>query len=169
MVATIFQSDFFVFGVLPFVLVFAVVFAILEKTKIFGSDKRQIDAIVALVIGLITISFAYATNIIVSLVPFLSVSAIIILIFMILYGMVFNEGKFEMHDWMKYGFGLIAFIAVVIAVLIVTGAWDYLFETWFTEADGGSLLVNAIVIVVVIIAVALVLFPFGGSKGGDKK
>ena len=39
---------------LPFLLIFAVMFAILQKTKIFG-DRRNTNTIVALVIGLLVV------------------------------------------------------------------------------------------------------------------
>ena len=55
---TILSSQLFVEVILPFLLVFAVVFAILQKTKILGEGKKQIDAIVSLVIGLIVIAFS---------------------------------------------------------------------------------------------------------------
>ena len=47
--------------VLPFLLVFTIVFAILEKTKIFGAtkdgeSKKNINAVVALVLGLLMIA-----------------------------------------------------------------------------------------------------------------
>src|SRR3989344_5302985 len=93
--------------ILPFVLVFVVIFAILQKSKILGEGKRQIDALVALVIGLIVISFGFATGIIVSLVPFLAVAVVIILIFMILYGMVYKEGEFEMGKGLRRTFGIL--------------------------------------------------------------
>ena len=50
---------------LPFLLVFTVVFAILQKTSILGKGKKQIDAIVSLVVGLIVVAFGYATNVII--------------------------------------------------------------------------------------------------------
>lgn len=36
----------------PFLLVFAIVFAVMEKTKIFGEDKKNIHVMIALIIGL---------------------------------------------------------------------------------------------------------------------
>ena len=46
----IFDNPFFTEMLLPFLLVFVVVFAILQKTKILGEEKAQIDAIVALLL-----------------------------------------------------------------------------------------------------------------------
>ncbi len=36
---------------LPFLLIFSIIFAILEKTKILGEDKSNINIIVSTVIG----------------------------------------------------------------------------------------------------------------------
>ena len=40
---------------LPFLLIFSIVFAVLNKAKIFGKDKKNIDVIVALVIALLVV------------------------------------------------------------------------------------------------------------------
>ena len=37
---------------LPFILVFAIVYAVLDKVKIFGDEKRNINMVIALVVGL---------------------------------------------------------------------------------------------------------------------
>ena len=71
MVETIFTSNLVVETILPFLLIFTIVFAILEKSKILGDGKRQIDAIVALAIGLLFIAFGSATDIVVRMIPFL--------------------------------------------------------------------------------------------------
>src|SRR3989344_1351569 len=41
---------------LPFLLVFTIVFAILEKTNILGEDKKNFNVIIALVIGALLVS-----------------------------------------------------------------------------------------------------------------
>ena len=37
---------------LPFLLIFTVVFAVLQKTKLFGDDKRNFNVVIALVMGI---------------------------------------------------------------------------------------------------------------------
>ncbi len=88
MVEPIFISSYFLDYILPFVLVFTLIFAILEKTKLLGEDKKQINSLVGLVVGLILIAFPYARDIVVLLMPFLAVSAVILLVFMLLYGFI---------------------------------------------------------------------------------
>lgn len=150
---TIFSSPIFVRTVLPFLLVFTVVFAVLQKSEIFGKDKKQIDAIVALVIGLIVISFSYSTDIIVQLMPFLAVALVILLVFFILWGFAHEEGKFEIADWVKWVIGGVALVAVIIAVLVVSGGWNYLLD-YFSNGTN-SWLTNVIFIIIIGVGIAI--------------
>jgi hypothetical protein len=165
MVETILSSPLVFEIILPFLLVFTVVFAILQKTRILGEGKKQIDAIVALVVGLIVVSYGYATNIITSLVPFLAVSAIVILIFLLLSGMVFKEGEFytKIHQRVNITIGVLAAIGVIIATLVATGGWNYLINRFY--GDQSAIFSNVLFIVVIIAAVLVV----GMGKSGDKK
>ena len=72
MVESVFAEPIFMEYVLPFLLVFTLVFAILDKTKLLGEEKRQINAIMSLVIGLILLAFPAPREIIVKLMPFLA-------------------------------------------------------------------------------------------------
>ena len=91
MVETIFSSSIFTDIILPFLLVFTLVFAILDKSKLLGEGKRQINAIMSLVIGLILIGFPFAMEIIVKLIPFLAVSLVILFVFMLLFGFISSK------------------------------------------------------------------------------
>jgi len=165
MVETILSSPLISEAVLPFILIFTVVFAILQKSQILGKEKKQIDAMVALVIGLITITFARAVGIINHLLPFLAVSVIIILVFLIMVALFHKDDKeFVLHERFKWTIFIAAFVAVIIAVLYFTGAWDYL-ATKFTE--GGSNLVTNVVFIVIIVVGFLIVF-FGDKKKESK-
>jgi hypothetical protein len=165
MVETILSSPLISEAVLPFILIFTVVFAILQKSQILGKEKKQIDAMVALVVGLITITFARAVGIINHLLPFLAVSVIIILVFLIMVALFHKDDKeFVLHKGFKWAIFIAAFVAVIIAVLYFTGAWDYL-ATKFTE--GGSNLVTNVVFIVIIVVGFLIVF-FGDKKKESK-
>jgi hypothetical protein len=165
MAETILSSSIIAEAVLPFILVFTVVFAILQKSSILGKDKKQIDAMVALVIGLITITFARAVGIISQLLPFLAVAVIMILVFLLLIGLVHKEGeKFVWDEPIKKVVVVLAFVAVVIVGLILTGAWDYLA---YKFSEPGSNLVTNIVFVAIILGGFLIVF-FGDGKSKDK-
>jgi len=166
--ATILSHPIFVEAILPFLLVFTIIFAVLQKSRVLGEGKRQIDAIVGLVVGLLVISFGQAVGIIIQLIPFLAVSLVIILVLMILIGMVNKEGDFDaaFPKGFRIVMSLIAIVAVIVAVLIITGAWDYLYDWIFlTGSNPSNILINFIFIVIIVVAVVAVLW---GSKSGSK-
>ena len=162
MAPTIFQSPFFINIVLPFLLIFTIVYAILQKSEVLGKDKKQIDAIVGLVIGLIVVSFGNVTGYIINLMPFLAVSLVVIVVFMILFGSV-HAGPLELGKGVKVAFGIISAIAVVIAVLVVTGSWDYILKLFGGGVTASSLATNVIFIVLIIGAIAVVI-GFSGKE-----
>lgn len=166
MVETIFSSPIWFQVILPFILIFTLVFAVLQKSKILGDGKKQIDALVALAIGLIAISFGYAMEIISYMIPFLAVSLVIILVFLLLVGFVYEPGKFELHANVKWAFMGIIAVAVTIAVLYFTGAWNYITEM-VEEGGGSTVFVNVGFVVLIIIAIAAVLV--GGKEKKESK
>ncbi len=168
MAETILSSPIFTEVVLPFVLIFTVVFAILQKTSILGKGKKQIDAIVSLSIGLIVVSYANAVGIISDLIPFMAVSVMVILVFLILFGMVFKEGEFELSKKVKNVFGGLAGIAVVTATLYVTGAWDYIRDTWIGGESQSAIVTNIIFFVIVAVAIGVVMSSGKKSKNSDE-
>ena len=70
MVETFATSEIFTQYILPFLLIFVIVFAVLEKTKIFGEDKKQTNAIAGFVIAMIFIGFFNPKAIVTNLVLF---------------------------------------------------------------------------------------------------
>ena len=141
--------------VYPFILVFVLVFAILDRIKILGEGKRQINAIVALVIALMFITFGNAVNIVVYLMPFLGVFAVIILIFLILFGFIYaDKDEFKLPNGVKIAGGIIVLVALAIAILIVTGFWETLKGLF---SSGNSITTSVIMIVIIGGALALVL------------
>ena len=156
---TILSNPLVINIVLPFLLVFTVIFALLQKSNILGEGRRQIDAIVSLVIALIVVSFGYATGVIVSLMPFLAVAVVIILVFLILYAMVFQGEEFKLHKGVKVTLVVLIAAAVVIAVLISTGACDYIKYEFFYGTDSSAIVTNVIFLVIIAIAVIAVVVP----------
>jgi prepilin signal peptidase PulO-like enzyme (type II secretory pathway) len=164
-VQTILSSPIFMEAVLPFVLVFAVVFAVLQKTGVLGKEKTQIDAIVAAAVGLITIAFGTATSMITNLIPFLAVSLIVILVFLVLWGFAFHGEEFKVPASVRWTFGGIIAIALIVAVLVVTGKWDWIISQ--IGIGNSSETVSSVLLVIVVIVAVGVVIGMGGKK--DKK
>ena len=41
--------------ILPFMLIFVIIFAILQKTKILGESRKNLNVVIAIVVGLLVI------------------------------------------------------------------------------------------------------------------
>ncbi|RMD67027.1 hypothetical protein D6817_02750 [Candidatus Pacearchaeota archaeon] len=165
---TLLSHPIVVTQILPFVLIFTIVFAVLQKSKILGEGKKQIDALVALVIGLLVISFSEPVRIIISLAPFIAVSLVVILALMILIG-IFNSGENFDEAFPKrfrMVLGIVVILALVIALLVITGAWQYLVLAFFFGQSQPALVANLVFIIIIVVAVALVLRGAPSDSGG---
>jgi len=153
---TILTSPFFTEAILPFLLVFTLVFAILERTKILGENRRQIDAIIAFVVGLIFISFIQAVDIAVNLIGLMALIAVIILVFMVLFGFVYSGEEFKMPKGLKIAFGILIGLALVIALLVMSGYWDLIFKL-FKGPEGNTLATNIVFVIIAVVAILVVV------------
>lgn len=137
--------------ILPFVLVFVLVFAILQKSKILGDGKTQIDTMISLVIALITLLVPAARHFIMTFTPWLAVALAVILVFLILYGFVGGDLK-SSPSWMKIVFGILAAIFVIIAVIYASGS-----ESFITNLISGEIVSNVFMFLIIIVAVIVVV------------
>ena len=161
--ATIFTSPIFTEMILPFLLVFVLVFAILQKSKVLGEGKSQIDALVSLAIGLILIVFPTPRDIVVNITPWLGVGVVVMLVFMILYGFVAGDLS-KADDWMKITFGILAGLFTIGVVIYVTGLYKVI-GGWVSGGDS-DIWANVIMIILVVGAMAVAVFT--GKKKADK-
>ena len=147
-------NDFFTGYIYPFVLVFVLVFAILDKTKILGEGKRQINAIISLMIALLFVTVGGAVGIVVRLMPFLAVMLVIILVFYLMMGFAWNEKEgFTVPKGMKYALGGIIAVSLVIALLIITGYWSRVIDVVSGQSSWTSTIFLIVIIVAAMVAV----------------
>lgn len=152
--------------ILPFLLVWFIVFAILDRTKLLGDGKKQINALLAFVIGLIFVTAIYPKIIVGNLILFLTVAIVCIFVILLIWGFIFgNEKEFKLDDKLKWTLAIIAGIAFVVALVFATGL-NVTIQTFFenAEASGSSIFTNIVFIVVIAVALALVLLPKGKAK-----
>tara|TARA_Y100000310_G_scaffold332213_1_gene407385 strand:+ start:1226 stop:1729 length:504 start_codon:yes stop_codon:yes gene_type:complete len=158
MVEPILISPFFTDYILPFVLVFTLIFAILQKTQLLGEGKKQINAILGLIIGVILLAFPFARDIIVKLMPFLAISAVVLFVFMLIYGFMMGKQDGDvLHKGVKIALGIIFALALVTALLFISGYWDPIYDLMFNRATSAQIWINVLLIVVIGGAIAAVL------------
>jgi len=156
--------------VLPFLLVFTIVFAILEKTKVLGTEKHEgheytrknLNAIAAFVIAFLVI----ASSELVEIITTVSSNAVVVLflsvLFLLLIGSFHKEGEaiYLQGGW-KVTFMIIVFVAIIGIFLNAIKTSDG--KTWlesiadFTGSGSnemvGSILLLAIIVLFIVYAV----------------
>jgi hypothetical protein len=153
----ILQSEVLTQFVYPFLLIFFIVFAVLEKTKIFGDGKKQINAFVAFVIGLIFVGAIFPKLLVNNLILFLSVSIVIVFVILLIWGFITGgDAKFE-GKAIKIIAAFVVIIALVIFIFLTTGIWDSVFNTLFQSDWSNSFWTNVVFVVIIAAAMAAVL------------
>ena len=117
---------------LPFLLVFAIVFAVLEKTKVLG-EKSNINVVVSFVIGLLLVAQSAVVEIINSFLPRVSLIIVVFLAFLLVISMI--AGK-EFHGLTSWGLGIAIIVAMILLVVALNPTWP----EFLTSADRDSIL-----------------------------
>lgn len=164
---TILQHWVFTQFILPFLLIWTITFALLEKTKILGEGAKQLNAIVAFVIGLIFVGAVFPKVVVGNLILFLTVSIIIVFVGLLLWGFISGgeiKGDILSNKYVKWVVGIILVVAVIGAVLWATGIWDEFYNVLFKQSWSSSLWTNVAFIAVIAGALAVVLKGASAAK-----
>lgn len=158
---------------LPFLLIFTLVFAILQKTKILGDDKKNFNVVIALVAGLAVViphvSNSYPTgtdvvDIINQVLPQVSLVLVGFLMFLILIGIFGAESKWIGASWS----GLMALLSLVIIAGIFIAAifpgWN--FSDWIYYYFGSEAISLLIVILIFGLIIWFITKPETGPGAG---
>ncbi len=168
MAETILQNWIFSQFALPFLLIFFLAFGILEKTKLFGEGKKQLNAGIAFVIGLIFVSAIYPKVVVGNLILFFTIAIVVLFIGLLLWGFVAG-GDVTIPKQLKIPVFILIGIAVFAALLWalgVSGGWfENAFNFVFNSGWSGSFWTNFVFIIVIIGAVIAVLVGGGKKKG----
>ena len=95
---------------LPFLLIFAIVFGILSKTKLLG-DNKGVQATIALAMGLLALQFDYVTNFYATIFPYAGIGIAILLVAMILMGAAAEDLNWSKYVW--FGIGVVIFTIIL--------------------------------------------------------
>ena len=160
--AIAFLQDFGLFDViLPFLLVFTLVFAVLEKTKIFGMEdnhsRKNLNAMVAFSIAFfVTASVNIVTAFQVAL-PWVSLVLVILVSFLLLSGVMFEESStkniWSVFDpakpFVKWMIGIVG----VVVLIIFANAFDVLNYIYgFFQGGSNSTLVTSLIFLLLLVA-----------------
>jgi len=160
MVETILQHWIFTRFAFPFLLVFFILFAILEKTKILG-EKKQINALISFIVSLIFVSVVFPVDVVTNMVLFLTVALVTMFVALLIWGFIkgVGDGKMQIieNKAVKFILGIVVAIAVIVAVLWATGFYTPIYEWLFKQDWSNTFWTNVVFILAIVIAIALVL------------
>ena len=143
--------------VIPFLLIFAIVYAILEKSSVLGTNKG-VNAVVGLSVGLLALMNDYVSTFFAEIFPRLGVVLAVLLVLVILVAMSGKDGK-ELY----YIVGIVLAVATVLWAVANWNFWgDQLGIGWWVGDNFWVILVG----ILVVLGVAAIMFNKGGSTGG---
>lgn len=165
--------------VLPFILVFALVFAILEKTMLLGKEKdetpkKNLNSLVALVLALLVL----AVNTAINFINVFFTNAVLVIVaslgFLLVLGLFRGTEEFDFskkHTNWYTAFVVLAFLGLLIVVLnsievssggsVLESIWDYL-----TENIGEGAITGVVVLVIVALVLIYATGGFARNQGG---
>jgi hypothetical protein len=157
--------------ILPFLLVFVIIFGLLSKTRIFGDDKKKFNLIIALVIGLSVViphvlnmypsENADVVNIMNKSLPQVSLIAVAVVMLLILIGLFGGEAKW-MGSSLSGWIAIAAFATIVIIFGGSAGWWQN--WNWFYDFFGE----DTVAVVIMILVFAVIVWWITSGEGKDK-
>jgi len=147
---------------LPFLLIFTIVFAVLQKAKIFGADSKRFNVIIALVLGMVVViphilgtypEGQDAVIIINSVLPNIALVLVAIIMVLLLSGVFgYEPGGADAGIF-------ILIIPIVVYIFGVSAGWWQNFS-WF-NIDPDTL---AVVLVILVFGIIIFLVTSEGGK-----
>ncbi|MBU0665798.1 MAG: hypothetical protein ABIC91_06375 [Nanoarchaeota archaeon] len=159
--------------VLPFLLVFTIVFAILEKTKVYGVEevegkkytKKNLNAMTAFVVSFFVVASSKLVEVILKVSSQVVVLLLLSILFLMLAGSFHKDEEFYLQKGWNTFFMVLMFIGIVFIFLNALGwldtAYEFLSGRWDTNA------VSAIILLAVV--VGFMFYVTRDSNSGKKK
>jgi len=114
---------------LPFLLVFAIVFGILWKTKMLGENKGVI-VVIALAVGLLSLQFNFVPTFFATIFPYAGVGIAVLLVVLILMGLFTPYGHDKAYSLVFY---LVGGIIALIVILSSLSSYKWWGGWWWSE------------------------------------
>ena len=154
---------------LPFILIFAIIFAILEKTKILGTDKSNINAVVAFVVGFLLIVQQGIVATINNFLPRVSLIIIIFLMALLVIAMLAGKEYKGLQGTLFTFAAIISIIAIIIALSPDIGFSTYITSWGISEQDQETLLGIGILVFLLIIITIIITGKRKGTQNEPNK
>jgi len=161
--------------VLPLLLIFSIVFAILEKTRVFGLEKvgdkevtrKNINAMVAFCTAFFVVASSQLVATINKLIADVSLIIVTFVMFMLMIGVFSSDKALALEGQWKKSFMVVALIALILIFFNALGwllpAWAYLSMNWNSTFVATAALLGGMALFVYAVTKP------SGSSSGEKK
>jgi len=155
-------------ALLPFLLIFVILFAMLQKTKILGEGKKNFNVIISTIIALLVViphvTNSYPPNrdvveIINSSLPHISMLMVAVIMALLLIGLMGGEAKWlggSLSGWIA----VLAFLIVIYVFGGSMGVWENSLYRWW-GSDTTS-------VIIIILIFAIVVWYITRDAAADK-
>ncbi len=166
--------------VLPFLLVFTMMFAVLERTKVLGTEgkdkhpRKNLNAMVAFVVGFLVIASTKLVAAVTSVSSNIIILVLLAVFFLLTMGAFYKEGELGESGLpkgpLRTMFLVIMFIGVIVifmnALRVDDGRtwWDYSID--YLDSHWDSTAVASIVLIILVVLFVWFMTKPNDSKGG---
>ena len=163
--------------VLPFLLIFAIVFGVLEKSKIFGMEKvgkeeysrKNLNAIIAFSVAFFVVAAANITGVIQATMPQIALVLVVVVSFLLLFGALLGEEKWNLWEkspWLRKTFIAGIFLAMVFIFLGSFGVLNDVIA--YVVANLTGTFITSLIFLGLIVGVAWFITHKPKGAGGEK-
>ena len=163
--------------VLPFLLVFTIVFALLERTKVFGMEKidgkdytkKNLNSAAAFVIAFLVVASSELVEVITKISSNFVVLLFGIVLFLLLVGSFFKEeqhGVFLEKGGWRTGFMLLVFVALIFIFLDALDVLNDVFD-FLKGTDRGEIVGSVLLLILIVSFIVYVTQEKGSSNHPD--
>jgi hypothetical protein len=138
---------------LPFLLIFAIVFAILEKTSIMGKDKTNINVIISIISGLLLVVQKGIVDTILLFMPRVSLMMVVILMGLLVISMIAGE---EFKGVKGITFSVAAIVVIIAIIMALTSSQAGFGGIFLSQQDRDALLSIGLPLLILFGVIALV-------------
>lgn len=151
------QTGIFTY-ILPFLLIFALIFGILNQIKLF-KENRAINAVIALAVGLMALQFEFVPRFFSEVFPRLGIGLSIVLIILILVGLFVDPDK----PGIMYTLLAVGLVVAIVVLINAGAAAGYDTGLWWKEYWS-----TILGVVVFLVLFGFIIFS-GTKKNPDSK
>lgn len=132
--------------VLPFLLIFAVVFGILNTTGALGKHKG-VQVLIAVVLGALSLQYNYLSDFLKVMAPNLGIGVSVILAAIVLVGLFIPSDERRFWFWGLGAIGFVIFVIILINTFDTVGYSTTLYSDYIGYVIGAVLLIGLIIAV----------------------